>query len=126
MGGRGGNLGSPISESLRRIFPILPGLTKFGTINRFVDMNFWFNEKHNKSQFCVTSWKRSIQNGQKLFTLTTEMVVLLGAYSENQVPECSHHLITLKQSKEAVKTIANYINLPVDRETPGNPSQKLV
>ena len=33
-------------------------LTKFGTINRFMETNFCFNENHKKSQFCVTSSKR--------------------------------------------------------------------
>ena len=54
------NLGSLISERLRRIFLKLDRLTKFGMINRFMEKNFCFNEKHKKLQFCVTSSKRSI------------------------------------------------------------------
>ena len=54
------SLDSHTSENLQRIFLKLHGLTKFGTINRFMEMNFCFNEKHKKSQFCVTSSKRSI------------------------------------------------------------------
>ena len=49
------NLGSHISKSLQRNFLKLHRLTKFGTINRFIKMNFCFDEKHKKSQFCVTS-----------------------------------------------------------------------
>ena len=56
------NLGSRISKSLQRIFLKLHGLTKFGTINRFMKMNFCLNEKHKKLQFCVTSSKGSIVN----------------------------------------------------------------
>ena len=51
------NSGSHISESLQWIFLKLHRLTKFGTINRFMGMNFCFNVKHKKSQFCVISWK---------------------------------------------------------------------
>ena len=32
-----------------------PEVTKFGTINRFLEKNFCVNEKHKKSQYCVTS-----------------------------------------------------------------------
>ena len=42
------NLGSHISECLQNIFLKLYGLTKFGTINRFLAMNFCFNEKHTE------------------------------------------------------------------------------
>ena len=41
------NLGSRISESLQRIFLKPHKLAKFGTINRFMEMNFCFNEKYN-------------------------------------------------------------------------------
>ena len=42
------------------MFLKLHRLTKFGRINRFMEMNFCFNEKHKKSPFCVTSSKRAI------------------------------------------------------------------
>ena len=35
-------------------------LTKFGTINQFMEMNFGFNEKHKKSKFCGRFSERSI------------------------------------------------------------------
>ena len=54
------NLGSHISMGFQRIFLILHTLTKFGTINQFTEMNFCFNEKHKKSQFCLTSSSWSI------------------------------------------------------------------
>ena len=54
------NLGSHISESLQWIFLKFNRLAKFGTINRFMEKNFCFNEKHKKSQFCLTSSSRSI------------------------------------------------------------------
>ena len=57
---------SHISKSLQQIFLKHHRLTKFGTINRFMEMNFSFKEKHKKSQFCMTSWKRSINP----FTIT--------------------------------------------------------
>ena len=54
---------SYISETLQRIFLKLSRLTKFGTINRFMEMSFCFNEKHKKLQFYVTMWKRSNLHG---------------------------------------------------------------
>ena len=36
-----------------------------GMINRFMGMNFCFNENHKKSQFCVTSSKRSIEQTEE-------------------------------------------------------------
>ena len=45
------NLGSHISENLQRIFLRLHRLTIFGTINRFMEMNYCLNENHKKSQF---------------------------------------------------------------------------
>ena len=55
------NLGSHISESLQWIFLKFRRLAKFGTINRFMETTFCSNEKHKKSQFCVTSSERSIE-----------------------------------------------------------------
>ena len=54
-------MGSHVSESLQQIFLKLHSSTKFGTINRFMEMNFRLNEKHKKSQFCATSSKRSAE-----------------------------------------------------------------
>ena len=62
------------AKSLQRIFLKPHRLTKFGTVNRFKEINFWFNEKHKKSQFCVTSLKRSI-----MFTLQL-LRVLIGPF----------------------------------------------
>ena len=53
-------LGSRISESLQPINLKLHRLTKFGTTNWFMEMNFCFHEKQKISQFWITSWKRSI------------------------------------------------------------------
>ena len=42
-------------------FPEIRRLAKFGTINRFMETTFCSNEQHKKSQFCVTSSKRSTE-----------------------------------------------------------------
>ena len=55
-----GNLGSHSFESLQWIFLKLLRLTKLGTINRFMEMNFCFQEKSRNRNF-VTSLKRAIK-----------------------------------------------------------------
>ena len=49
------NLGSHIVESLQQIFfSKLYLSTTLGAVNCFMEMNFCFDEKHKKSQFCMT------------------------------------------------------------------------
>ena len=56
-------------------------------VNRFTEMKFWFNEKHKKLQFCVTSQKRRIQSLERTdhAQLPFDIFKSNGRFSEREV-----------------------------------------